>query len=138
MNGATILFQDKKLKTVLMDSISYVTDENRGDIIVSGSHGGTSSAAYAIEARVAAAFFNDAGSGKNGAGIKGLAELEKHGILAVAVSHESAEIANAADTSKNGIITCVNGCAEKAGIKPAMRVAEAVDILRSCLNLEKN
>ncbi len=115
MNGATILFQDKKLKTVLMDSISYVTDGNRGDIIVSGSHGGTSSAGYAIEARVAAAFFNDAGSGKNGAGIKGLAELEKHGIIAVAVSHESAEIANAADTCKNGIITRVNGCAKKQG-----------------------
>ena len=126
-----IIFTDNNRKTVLMDSISYVSPDNRGDIIISGSHGGTSSAGYALDARAAAAFFNDAGGGKNGAGIKGLYELEKHAIIAIAVSHESAEIANAADTYACGIISHVNGLAEKAGIKPGMRVAKAVDILRS-------
>ena len=72
-----IVFTDGNRKTVLMDSISYVSPENRGDIIISGSHGGTSSAGYAIDARVAAAFFNDAGIGKNSAGIKGLEESGK-------------------------------------------------------------
>ena len=98
MHPFEILFTDGSVKTVMMDSISYVSPENSGDIIISGSHGGTSSAGYAIDARVAAAFFNDAGGGKNNAGIRGMAELGKHSIIAVAVSHESAEIANAADT----------------------------------------
>ncbi|MCX5900869.1 MAG: hypothetical protein NTX06_09080, partial [Proteobacteria bacterium] len=111
---------------------------NRGDIIVSGSHGGTTSAGYAIDARVAAAFFNDAGGGKNDAGIKGLAVLDAHNIIAAAVSHTSAEIANAADTYQNGTITHVNKRAEKAGISPGMRVAEAVDILRSYLKPHKS
>jgi hypothetical protein len=137
-NNNDILFTDGNRKTVLMDSISYVSPEHRGDIIISGSHGGTSSAGYAIDARVAAAFFNDAGVGKNEAGIKGLEELERHSIIAIAVSHESAEIANAADTYQNGTITHVNKRAEKAGIRPGMRVAEAVDILRPYLNSQKN
>jgi hypothetical protein len=128
-----IVFTDGNRNTVLMDSISYVSPANRDDIIISGSHGGTSSAGYAIDARVAAAFFNDAGSGKNRAGIRGLYELEKHSIIAIAVSHESAEIANAADTYACGIISHVNGPAGKAGIKQGMLVAEAVDILRSYL-----
>ena len=134
MQPIEILFTDNSRNTVLMDSISYVSADNRGDIIISGSHGGTSSAGYAVDAEVAAAFFNDAGGGKNGAGIKGLGELEKNNIIASAASHESAEIANALDTYQNGIITYSNGCAEKAGIRPGMRVAEAVDILRSYLN----
>ncbi len=72
-----IVFTDGNRKTVLMDSISYVSPDNRGDIIISGSHGGTSSAGYAIDARVAAVFFNDAGIGKNTAGIKGFRESAK-------------------------------------------------------------
>jgi hypothetical protein len=137
-NNNDILFTDGSRKTVLMDSISYVSPEHRGDIIISGSHGGTSSAGYAIDARVAAVFFNDAGVGKNNAGIQGLEMLDKENIIAVAVSHESAEIANAADTYQNGTITHVNKRAEKAGIRPGMRVAEAVDILRPYLNPQKN
>jgi hypothetical protein len=133
-----IVFTDGNRKTVLMDSISYVSPENSGDIIISGSHGGTSSAGYAIDARVAAAFFNDAGGGKNDAGIRGFHELEKHSIIAVAVSHESAEIASAADTYACGIISHVNGLAEKAGISTGMRVAEAVDILRTYMKSQES
>ena len=133
-----ILFDDACFKTVVMDSISYVAQENRGDIIVSGSHGGTSSAGYAIDARVAAAFFNDAGGGKNDAGIKGLAVLDAHNIIAAVVSHTSAEIASATDTYACGIISHVNKLAKKAGIRPTMRVAEAVDILRSYLKQQES
>lgn len=133
-----ILFTDGSVKTVLMDSISYVVPDNRGDIIISGSHGGTSSAGYAIDAQVAAAFFNDAGAGKNNAGIKGMEELDKNGIIAVAVSHASAEIANAADTYACGIVSHVNGLAGKAGIRPGMRAAEAVAILRSYLKPQES
>lgn len=133
-----ILFTDGNRKTVLMDSISYVSPSNHGDILISGSHGGASSAGYAIDARVAAAFFNDAGGGKNGAGVKGMKELEKNGIIAAAVSHESAEIANAADTYACGIVSHVNGLARKAGIRPGMPAAEAVAILRSYLKPQES
>lgn len=135
MHPVEILFTDSSVKTVLMDSISYVTPGNRGDIIVSGSHGGTSSAGYAVDVRVAAAFFNDAGIGKNAAGIKGFEVLDQHNIIACAVSHESAEIANAADTYRSGIITRINNAAEQAGIAPGTSVRDAVELLR--LKLKK-
>ena len=133
MVGMDILFSDGDLKTVLMDSISYVTDESRGNIIISGSHGGTSSARYAIAYGVGAVFFNDAGTGKNGAGIKGLDQLQQAGIIAAAASHETAEIGNAADTYRSGIVSHRNRLAEQAGITHRMTVAEAVDITRSYL-----
>ena len=134
MHPVEILFIDGQVKTVLMDSISYVTPDNGGDIIVSGSHGGTSSAGYAVDAQVAAAFFNDAGIGKNAAGIKGFELLDEHGIIACAVGHESAEIANARDTHENGIITRVNKAAERAGITPGSAVRDAVERLRALVS----
>lgn len=133
MHPFEILFDDGLAKTFLMDSVSYVTPSNRGDILVTGSHGGTSSAGYAVDTQAAAAFFNDAGIGKNAAGIKGLAVLDEHGIIACAVGHASAEIANARDTYDNGIITRVNKAAEQAGILPGAAVRDAVEILRAKL-----
>ncbi len=128
-----ILFKDGELKTVLMDSISYVKDGNGGDIIVSGSHGGTSSAKYAIDGKVGAAIFNDAGIGKNEAGISGLEQLQAENIIAAAVGHESAEIGNAADTYSSGIISRTNAPAAQAGIRPGMPVINAVAVLRKSL-----
>jgi len=133
MRKTEVIFTDGPVKTILMDSISYVDANNRNDIIISGSHGGTSSAQYGLDVKAGAAFFNDAGIGKNRAGISGLGMLETAGIIAAAISHESAEIANGRDTYENGIITFVNPCAEKAGLKTGMRVREAVAGLRAFL-----
>ena len=130
MGKSDIIFIDGEIKTVLMDSISYVDQDNHKDIIVSGSHGGTSSAGYGLDVKVGAAFFNDAGIGKNRSGISGLDLLQNACIIAIAVSHESAEIANCKDTYENGIISFINERAESAGIKADMTVKEAVDILR--------
>ena len=80
----TVLYVDGLVKTVIMDSVSYVTKANQSDIIISGSHGGTSSAGYASDISAAAVFFNDAGGGKNDAGIKGLALLQHNSIIAAA------------------------------------------------------
>ena len=136
MGKSDIIFNDGEIKTVLMDSISYVNDKNRFDIIVSGSHGGTSSAQYGINVKVGAAFFNDAGVGKNRSGIIGLEKLQNIGIIAIAVDHKSAEIANAKDTYKNGTISFINERAENAGIKVGMKVKESVSILRSFLKTQ--
>jgi hypothetical protein len=127
------LYVDGSVKTVVMDSVSYVTAENQSDIIVSGSHGGTSSAGYAINVAAGAVFFNDAGCGKNNAGIKGLELLQQHSIIAAAVDHCTAEIANGADTYANGVITHVNAGASQAGLCRGMHVRDAVELLRSRL-----
>ena len=63
----------------------------------------------------------------------GLDLLQDAGIIAIAVSHETAEIANGQDPYKNGAISFINERAEKAGINKGMTVKEAVDLLRSHL-----
>ena len=64
------------------DSITFLNENNAGDIVVCGSHGGVSAGHYAQKHRVRAVFFNDAGIGKNNAGIKSLESLSDAGILA--------------------------------------------------------
>jgi hypothetical protein len=61
-------------------------------------------AAYVKKCRVKAVFLNNAGVGKEEAGIRGLPHYEAEDVLACAVDHRSAEIGIARDTYESGII----------------------------------
>ena len=73
----------------VVDSITELGPADEGCVAVSGWHGGTSAARFAIAARPLLSVFNDAGVGKDGAGIAGLALLEAEGLAACAVAHSS-------------------------------------------------
>ena len=111
---------------VLIDSITQVEAGDAGRIVVSGSHGGTSAASFAAEVKAALYVFNDAGIGKDRAGIAGLDMLEAVGIAAVAVAHDSARIGDARDTLENGVVGAVNQPARAAGMFAGMTVPEAL------------
>jgi uncharacterized protein YunC (DUF1805 family) len=108
------------------DSITFLNQNNAGDIVVCGSHGGLSAGEYAQKHRVKAVFFNDAGIGKNSAGAKSLESLSAAGILACTVDCMSAEIFNGQDVLDNGIITVCNQLAKARNIKEKMTVKEAI------------
>lgn len=108
------------------DSITFLNEKNSGDIVVCGSHGGLSAGHYAQKHQVKAVFFNDAGIGKNNAGIKSLEFLSEAGILACTVDCMSAEIFNGQDVLANGIITVCNHLAKNSSIKEQMTVKEAI------------
>ncbi len=110
----------------ITDSITFLNENNAGDIVVCGSHGGLSAGDYAQKHRVKAVFFNDAGIGKNNAGIKSLESLNDAGILACTVDCMSAEIFNGLDVLDNGIITVCNQLAKDRNIKEKMTVKEAI------------
>ncbi|MCB0033216.1 MAG: hypothetical protein KDE51_04325 [Anaerolineales bacterium] len=93
---------------ILMDSISYIAAEDEDQIIISGSHGGLAAANYALEHPPLLVAFNDAGVGKDEAGIMALQLLDEAGIAAVAVYHTTARIGEAQDTWENGVIGHVN------------------------------
>lgn len=120
-------------KIHLVDSITELTAEMSGAVVVSGSHGGWSAAGYALalEPRVHAVFFNDAGIGKDRAGIVALDLLEQVGVIAATYCHLSARIGEAADGLANGVISAVNRSAVTAGLEPGQPVAEAVALLGS-------
>lgn len=103
---------------LIMDSITKVTPEDEGAIVVSASHGGASSGEFALEVPLGAVFFNDAGVGKDEAGIAALAMLEARGVAGGTVSHLSARIGDSQDMWEHGVVSHVNAQARALGILP--------------------
>lgn len=102
----------------LVDSITELQPADAGCIALSGSHGGVSSARYALAMRPLLSVFNDAGVGKDEAGIAGLALLQAQGLAGCAVSHTSARIGHAASTLEEGVVSHANAAALELGIEP--------------------
>jgi hypothetical protein len=84
---------------VVVDSITDLDlVRARNNVIVCGSHGGKYVGQLASHFQVHGLICNDAGVGRDDAGIAGLDILEKYGIPGLAVSHLSARIGNGQDT----------------------------------------
>lgn len=109
---------------LVVDSITEAVGCGQGRIVVSGSHGGLSAARFARQARVRLAVFNDAGVGRDGAGIAGLALLQAAGIAACTVSHDSARIGEARSTLDDGVISHANAAAEALGARAGLRLRD--------------
>lgn len=110
---------------LLADTVTRLGPEHAGQVLVAGSHGGIVAAAYAAEAGVRAVVFNDAGRGCDDAGVAGLAALQGPGIAAVAVTHTSARIGDAADAYACGIVSVCNPAAGACGVAPGMSCRDA-------------
>lgn len=113
----------------LVDSITELSAADRGCIAVSGSHGGVSSARYALAVRPLLTIFNDAGVGKDQAGIVALALLSEQGLAACTVAHDSACIGQARSSYHQGIISHVNVQALALGLRLGQRCDEALSAL---------
>jgi hypothetical protein len=100
----------------LVDSITELQPADAGCIALSGSHGGLSSARYALAVRPLLSVFNDAGVGLDAAGIAGLDLLQTHNLAACAVSHTSARIGQASSTLTHGVVSHANAAAQALGI----------------------
>jgi uncharacterized protein YunC (DUF1805 family) len=115
---------------IVADSITRVASEAKGAVVVNGSHGGVYAAFCAAKLAVAAAIFNDAGVGRDEAGIGGLLYLETLAIPAAAVGYRSARIGEGADMMARGVITHVNQKAAALGCVAGMACREAAEALR--------
>jgi hypothetical protein len=114
---------------LLADSVTRLDAAHAGGVIVTGSHGGLIAAAYAARARVRAVVFNDAGCGLGNAGVAGVLALERLGIAAAAVAHDSARIGDAADTLASGIVSFGNSAATACGVAVDMACRDAARLL---------
>lgn len=113
-------------KVIIMDSITHVEEGDTDQIVVSASHGGVSSGGFACEHRLGAVFFNDAGVGKENAGIAALDMLEQKGVAAGTVSNESAKIGDARDHWENGVISHLNETARARGLREGEPLRRAI------------
>jgi thiazole synthase ThiGH ThiG subunit len=114
-------------RLLLVDSITLLDAADSGAIVVSASHGGVSSAAFALEHPLAAVFFNDAGVGKDDAGIAALALLDARGVPAGTVAHTSARIGDAQDTWDHGVISHLNAAALRWGLRTGVPLRLALE-----------
>jgi hypothetical protein len=113
----------------VVDSITQLGPQDAGCLAVSGSHGGISSARYALAARPLLSVFNDAGVGKDEAGLAALPFLQSHGLAACTVAHTSARIGEADSTLNEGVISHVNAQALSMGVAPGERCRQIIERL---------
>ncbi|OFW97355.1 MAG: hypothetical protein A3D94_14755 [Alphaproteobacteria bacterium RIFCSPHIGHO2_12_FULL_66_14] len=104
-------------RIVCVDSISLADARDRGRVVASGSHGGVPAGETAAAFQPALALFNDAGFGMEGAGVAGLAILDKAGIAGATVGALSARIGDGHSTLMQGQLSEVNEAAYRLGAR---------------------
>ncbi len=122
---------------LVIDSVTRMDERHRGKVLVAGSHGGVYAAYLAALGRLRGVILNDAGGGKEDAGIGGLPYLDDAGIAAATISHRSARIGDGADMLARGVISHVNRLAAAVGCTPGMACAECAARLANAAIPEK-
>ncbi len=116
-------------KVIGCDSASLILPQDAYQIVVCASHGGLLAAAptYVLKAKLKAVVLNDAGMGKDDAGIRRIHAAEDMGVAAVAVAAASARIGDARSTWETGRVSCMNGLAAAAGAELGMSTRDFVE-----------
>lgn len=119
----------KSESAIIVDSVTHLDAAHKGKVVYGGSHGGTYAAYYAAAKGVAAIILNDAGIGRERAGVAGLILLEKLGVPAAAVSHDTGRIGDGQHATEYGRLSTVNKPAAALGLKPGMACMDALALL---------
>lgn len=125
----TEIVKGKAGRVVLMDSITKVSADDEGSVVVCASHGGNSSGEFALEVPLKVVVFNDAGVGRDNAGISALDMLQNRGVAAAAVAHTSGRIGDSLDMWENGVLSHVNAAGRALGLVPGAAVRTALTTL---------
>src|SRR5262249_20772726 len=115
---------------VVADSITRVGPEAAGAVVVNASHGGVYAAYLAAKLRAVAAIFNDAGIGRDRAGIGGLDYLQDLAVAAATVGHDTARIGDGADMMARGVVSPVNRLGASLGVEPGQSCRDAATRLQ--------
>ncbi len=107
------------------DSVTEIGAEVRDAVLVAGSHGGVIAGYLAARTGVCAVILNDAGVGKDAAGIASLDYLDALGIAAATVAHASARIGSGAHMLAHGVISHANSSALALGVVPGQSCRDA-------------
>lgn len=108
----------------IVDSVTSLSEEDRDHVVIGGSHCGLYSAYLAAKAGVRGVVLNDAGIGRDRAGIAGLDFLADLGVPAAAVNCWSARIGDGRDCAARGVVSHVNSVAFLLGCRPGQSAVE--------------
>jgi hypothetical protein len=120
--------EDVRIMTVA--SCSFVRDEHRAHVVVSGSYGGRYNAFNAAKWGVRGVIMNDAGIGKDNAGICGLDFLDQINLAAAAADAQTCHIGDGDHMLAHGIISHVNRAAAALGCAPGQSVRDCAERMR--------
>jgi len=122
--------ESKTVKIVTVASCSNVRAEHRAQVVVSGSYGGRYNAFNAAKWPVRAVIMNDAGIGKDKAGIVGLEFLDRIDMAAATADAQTCHIGDGDHMLAHGIISHVNRSAAALGCAPGQSVRTCAERLR--------
>jgi hypothetical protein len=120
---------DVKILTVA--SCSNIAAEHRARVVVSGSYGGRYNAFNAAKWPVRAVIMNDAGIGKDNAGIVGLEFLDQIFMAASVADAATCHIGDGDHMLAHGIISHVNRTAAALGCAPGQSVRDCAGHMRA-------
>ncbi len=112
------------------DTVTKLDGRHRDSVLIGGSHGGIYAGYCAAKGGVRAVILNDAGVGKDRAGVGSLAYLDDLGRPAAVVDHGSARIGDAADMAARGMISHVNRLASELGCAAGQTAASCAEAMR--------
>ncbi len=118
-----------EIPILVADTVTKLDERHAGSVLIAGSHGGVYAGYCAAKARVRGVILNDAGVGKDQAGIGSLAYFDRLGRPAAVVAHDSARIGDGRDMAGRGVISHVNQTAAGLGCaagQPARDCAAAM------------
>ena len=110
---------------ILADTATKLPPAARDGVIVTGSHGGRYAAYLTLKAQPRAVIHNDAGIGRDEAGIAVISMAQALGVAAATLSHATCRIGDAADMMARGIVSRANAAAVAVGVKAGMAGREA-------------
>jgi len=119
------------VKIMTVASCSNARDEHRGHVLVSGSYGGRYNAYNAAKWPVRAVIMNDAGIGKDNAGIVGLEFLDRINMAAATADAQTCHIGDGDHMLAHGVISQVNKTAAALGCKIGQSVRDCAELMRA-------
>ncbi|MGI9525367.1 MAG: hypothetical protein ACR2PG_27365 [Hyphomicrobiaceae bacterium] len=114
---------------LVLDSVTHLRPNDRGRAAHCASHGGIYAGYYAAKMGVGAVILNDAGIGREAAGLAGVKLLDQLRVPAATISHRSARIGDGADGAARGVLSFVNQTAADLGLDVGMACADAMTLL---------
>jgi hypothetical protein len=122
---------DETVKIMTVASCSNVRAEHRAQVVVSGSYGGRYNAFNAAKWPVRGVIMNDAGIGKDKAGIVGLEFLDRIDLAAATADAQTCHIGDGDHMLAHGLISHVNRAAAALGCAPGQSVRDCAERLRA-------
>ena len=121
---------DNDVPIWVLDTVTKPKPEHAGSVILAGSHGGVYAGYLAASAGPRGIILNDAGVGRDKAGIGSLDYLQDLGIAAATVAHSTGMIGDGEDMLARGVISYTNAAAGAVGCAVGETASECARKMR--------